>query len=292
MSAISGRLPVPGAVLYYEVRGRGPLLLISQSGEGDAGRSTDLVAHLVDAHTVVTYDRRGLSRSALSESATQSVTLAQHADDAHRLLAHLTDEPASLLGCSLGASIGLHLALRHPEQVGVLVAHEPVTPRLLRAEERSHHEAELREIQEMHRREGLTPTLKAVAKVLGIDLANPNAEADLTPQPMSPQRVRNFDFFIEHDFAAILNDDIDVVRLDNVATTIVPAAGRSTPHTVFDRRCAVALADLLGTALHEFPGGHNGNTTHPRAYAAQLRHVLSSACGTPHETLAEAATKH
>ena len=30
-------LPVPGASLYYEVRGSGPVLLISQSGEGDAG---------------------------------------------------------------------------------------------------------------------------------------------------------------------------------------------------------------------------------------------------------------
>ncbi|MDP4500939.1 hypothetical protein [Nonomuraea turcica] len=34
------------------------MLLISLSGEGDADRSTDLVDQLVNAYTVVTYDRR------------------------------------------------------------------------------------------------------------------------------------------------------------------------------------------------------------------------------------------
>ena len=61
------------------------------------------------------------------------------------------------------------------------------------------------------------------------------------------------------------------------STRIVPAAGRTTPRTDFDHRCAVALADMVGTDLREFPGGHNGNTTHPRAYAAQLRQILQNA---------------
>src|SRR5215211_2630031 len=82
----TGTLPVPGATLFYEVRGAGPLLLISQSGEGDANRSADLVDHLAADHTVVTYDRRGLSRSTLTDP-TRPGTLADHADDAHRLLA-------------------------------------------------------------------------------------------------------------------------------------------------------------------------------------------------------------
>ncbi|NUT96449.1 MAG: alpha/beta hydrolase [Saccharothrix sp.] len=268
----SGQLTVPGATLHYQVRGTGPVLLIAQSGEGDADRSTDLVDHLADAHTVITYDRRGLSRSTLDDPA---VTLAQHADDVHRLLAALTDEPAAVLGCSLGASLGFHLALAHPEQVRVLLAHEPVTPRLLPAAERARHEAELREIQEVHRRDGLTATFGMIARVLGIDPANPDAEPDRTPQPLTPQRIRNFDFFVEHDFTAILNDTLDVSALADSPTRIVPIAGRTTPRTVFDHKCAVALATLLGTEPHEFPGGHNGNTTHPRAYAESLRVLLA-----------------
>ncbi|WP_234443478.1 hypothetical protein [Streptomyces sp. NRRL B-24484] len=50
--------------------------------------------------------------------------------------------------------------------------------------------------------------------------------------------------------------------------------GRTTPHQVFDRRCAALLADRLGTAPAEFPGGHNGNLTHPRAFAARLTALL------------------
>jgi len=44
----------------------------------------------------------------------------------------LRDEPASVFGNSSGAIIGLELAARHPEQVRVLVAHEPPLFELLR----------------------------------------------------------------------------------------------------------------------------------------------------------------
>jgi sucrose-6-phosphate hydrolase SacC (GH32 family) len=68
---------VPGATIYYEVRGTGPMLLISESGDGDAGRSIDLVSRLTDDYTVVTYDRRGLSRST-PDNPDQAVTLVEH----------------------------------------------------------------------------------------------------------------------------------------------------------------------------------------------------------------------
>ncbi|OLF11452.1 alpha/beta hydrolase [Actinophytocola xinjiangensis] len=273
-TATTGTLPVPGATLHYEVRGTGPLLLISQSGEGDANRSTDLVDHLADDHTVLTYDRRGLSRS----TPTRPATLPDHADDVHHLLAALTDKPALMLGCSLGAVIGLHLAVRHPGQISTLIAHEPVAPWLLPAAERAHHERELLDLQHTYRDGGLPAALPQIAAVLGIDPTNQDTEPNLTPQPMTPQRIANFDHFIQHDFTAVVHDaldEADIAALTDVR--IVPAAGRTTPRTVFDHRCAQRLATLLDTDLTEFPGGHNGNTTHPRAYAAQLRHTLHNA---------------
>jgi len=268
-------LPVPNATLYYEVRGTGPLLLISQSGEGDAGRSKDLVDQLVTDYTVVTYDRRGLSRSTLDDPA-RGATLAEHADDVHRLLAELTGTPALMLGCSLGASIGLHVAVDHPGRISTLVAHEPVTPRLLPAGQRAHHEKELERIQQIYRRDGLSAAFTLIAEVLGIDPANQDTEPDLTPQPLNHQRISNFGFFIEHDFSAVVGDTLDVAALKDTSTRIVPVTGRTTPRTVFDHKCAAALASLVGADLHEFPGGHNGNTTHPRAYAAALRAVLNA----------------
>jgi hypothetical protein len=35
--------------------------------------------------------------------------------------------------------------------------------------------------------------------------------------------------------------------------------------------CAAAVADRLGTSLVEFPGGHAGFISHPRAFAEKLR---------------------
>ncbi|WP_214321321.1 alpha/beta fold hydrolase [Nonomuraea sediminis] len=267
-------LRVPGATLHYDVRGTGPMLLISQSGEGDADRSVDLVDQLVDRYTVITYDRRGLSRSVMDDPE-GGVTMRDHADDVHRLLAAVTDEPVAMLGCSLGAVIGLHLSVAHPEQIHTLVAHEPVAPWLLPADEADHHRRELAELQTIHRRDGWTAAVKEVARVLGIDPASQDKEPGLTPQPMTPARGANFDFFLAHDFTAVIEDTLDLALLGG--TRIIPAAGRTTPREVFDYRCAQELARIVGTDIAEFPGGHNGNLTHPRAYAARLVECLSSA---------------
>ncbi|WP_086826542.1 alpha/beta fold hydrolase [Streptomyces sp. NRRL B-24572] len=272
-----GTLDVPGAVLHYQVRGAGPTLLISQSGEGDADRSTDLVARLTDSYRVITYDRRGLSRSRL-DAPERGATLVEHADDVQRLLVTLTDGPALMLGCSMGAVIGLHAAVRHPGLIRTLVAHEPVAPRLLPAEERTRHEQELTALQDLYRREGLSVVLPEIARTLGIDPTGTDAEPGLTPQPMNALRVANFDHFIRHDFTAIVHDTLDPAALAHTGTRIVPAVGRTTPRTVFDRRCAASLAELVGEEPAEFPGGHNGNTSHPEAYATRLRQVLAEAC--------------
>jgi pimeloyl-ACP methyl ester carboxylesterase len=52
----------------------------------------------------------------------------EHADDVHRLLAELTDEPAAMPGCSMGAAIGLHLALHHPGQISWASTRPTPTP--------------------------------------------------------------------------------------------------------------------------------------------------------------------
>lgn len=276
MVKASGTLTVPGALLHYQVHGTGPLLLISQSGEGDADRTTDLVAHLTHSYTVVTYDRRGLSRSRL-DAPEQGATLAEHADDVHRLLASLTDTPAVMLGCSLGAVIGMHAAVQHPEQIHTLIAHEPVAPRLLPDDERARHERELAALQDLYLRKGLAAALPEIARTLGIDPAATDTEPDLTPQPINALRAANFDYFIRHDFTAVIHDTLDIDALKGISTHIVPAVGHTTPRTVFDYRAATALAALLGRELHELPGGHNGNTSHPRAYATRLREILNAA---------------
>jgi pimeloyl-ACP methyl ester carboxylesterase len=268
----TGLLPVDGATLYFEQRGEGPLLFISQSGEGDARRTVDLVDALTDDFTVLTYDRRGLSRSALDDHE-RPVTMADHADDAHRLLAHVADGPAFMLGCSFGAVIGLHLAARHGEQLDTLIAHEPVAPWLLDSDVDAHRR-ELTELQSLFAAGGLPAALPAITASVGIDTLGADTEPDLTPQPMDEQRRTNFAHFITTEFTAVRTDPGCRERLGGTTTRILPAVGRTTPTTVFDHQAAHRLSSLLGRPVVTFPGGHNGNTTHPRAWAAQLRTTL------------------
>ncbi len=58
-------LEVPGGRLNYEVRGWGPVLSLIGGGPADADVFTRLSGFLADGYPVVTYDPRGLRRSAL-----------------------------------------------------------------------------------------------------------------------------------------------------------------------------------------------------------------------------------
>jgi hypothetical protein len=63
MNALIATLDVPGATLHDEVRGDGPVLLMICGGVYDAAGYAGLADQLADRCTVVTYDRRGNSRS-------------------------------------------------------------------------------------------------------------------------------------------------------------------------------------------------------------------------------------
>ncbi|MFF4402304.1 alpha/beta fold hydrolase [Streptomyces sp. NPDC001480] len=277
-AATARSLSVPGATLHYQVEGSGPVLLLSQSGEGDADRTVDLVPHLADTFTVVTYDRRGLSRSTLDDPA-RPLTMAEHADDVARLLAEVTDGPALMAGFSMGGAIGLQVVARHPGVLATLVAHEPVTPRLLPDADRAEHAAELTAIQEAYTAGGPAAAFAAIARHLGIDPAHDDTEEGLTPQPMTPRRQANFGHFLGTEFTAVTTDACDpaepVRAAARAGTRIVAAVGRTTRPTVHTYRCALALAGLLCTEPVVFPGGHNGATAFPRATARTLKTVFA-----------------
>src|ERR1700730_5256787 len=93
-------LDVPGARLYYEQRGAGPLLLMIGSPMDSTG-FTGLASALARDYTVVTYDPRGIGGSS-REDTTQDVTPEQQADDVRRLLSALGGEPADVFGSSGG----------------------------------------------------------------------------------------------------------------------------------------------------------------------------------------------
>jgi pimeloyl-ACP methyl ester carboxylesterase len=87
-------LDVPGARLYYEVRGQGPLLVLV-GAPMDAGSFGPLAELLAGDYTMLTTDPRGINRSPVDDPG-QDSTPEMRADDLSRLVAHLDLGPAAL----------------------------------------------------------------------------------------------------------------------------------------------------------------------------------------------------
>lgn len=121
-------LATPEVDLVYDVEGplptadgRPPLLMIGQPMDASGFRA--LASHLGD-RTVVTYDPRGLGRSVRHDGGTDSNPKVQ-AQDLHALVAELGSGPVDVFASSGGAVTGLAWVSAFPEDVHVLVAHEP-----------------------------------------------------------------------------------------------------------------------------------------------------------------------
>jgi pimeloyl-ACP methyl ester carboxylesterase len=269
-------LRVLGASLYYEVRGRGPVLLLISAGAADAASFNGIAIHLADHYTVVSYDRRGYSRSPL-DNPEEEQRLEMHSDDAHRLLATLSSEPAYVFGSSGGAKIGLDLAIRHPEQVHTLIAHEPPVMELLPEAERP--VMGLPPIAGRPR----TPldNLQKFREILGVsyDDREPDVELPYESPETSARLAANRVFLATHEATMYPRYTLDIAALSATPTRIVIAAGKATLGH-FPYRVATLLAERLGTAVVAFPSHHAGYVSHPRAFAEQLRKVLNGEAGT------------
>src|SRR5262245_14922222 len=264
-------LKVPGASLYYEVRGSGPLLLMIAGGPADAGAFAGIAPLLAKRYTVVTYDPRGNSRSPFDGPA-QDWSAEVHADDASRLLAAAGTGPAYVFGSSGGALVGLALVERHPEQVRTLVAHEPPALELL--PDREQRRAATQEIYETYRREGVGP---AMAKFLAGTGLQPPAPPQGQPTPEMTEGMarmgRNVDLFLAHGLRRISAYLPDIPALRNGSTNVVVGGGEASRRQPA-YEAGAALADQLGTPVVHFPGGHGGFGSDPAAFAETLHRAL------------------
>jgi pimeloyl-ACP methyl ester carboxylesterase len=96
-----------------------PILLVPPAGATAStwGAAAEQLARI---GRVITYDRRGYARSGGEPVHSMST----HTTDAAALLEHLRSTPAVLVGTSAGAAIVVDLAVRRPDLVRVVVAHE------------------------------------------------------------------------------------------------------------------------------------------------------------------------
>jgi clorobiocin biosynthesis protein CloN7 len=275
--SVAHTLDVPGARLYYERRGTGPLLLLIGSPMDSTGFS-GLAGALADRYTVVTYDPRGIGNSSREDSS-QDLTPEQQAGDVQRLLSVLGGEPAHVFGSSGGAVVGLALVTAHADQVRTLVAHEPPVVELLPDAELAR--VQVQDIYDTYRADGADMAMAKFMAHAGLG-GQPGEQTDAPRWEPSPEQVARMraatDVFLAHLIRPTTRYRPDIEALRAASTRIVVAAG-ATSKGQLANRSAMALADRLGTPVVEFPGDHGGFMAQPEQFGRVLDQVLTQMSG-------------
>jgi pimeloyl-ACP methyl ester carboxylesterase len=280
-------LEVPGATLTYDIRRNDattdpPLFLIG-SPMAAAGFAS-LMSRFPD-RTIITYDPRGSERSKKADPSSES-TPDQHADDLHRVIQAIGGGPVDMFASSGGATNALALVARHPEDVRVVVAHEPPIATVLPDSENA--KAAARAVHETYKRSGFNAGMAHFIAVVSHEGEFPDGFAQQpAPDPAmfgmpTEDDGKRDDVLMAQNMVAGSHYELDFDALRKATTRIVLAAGVEGAGTMANRG-AHAVADRLGMSAVIFPSGHAGflggeygQQGDPDAFAAKLREVLAT----------------
>jgi pimeloyl-ACP methyl ester carboxylesterase len=236
---------------------------------GDAGLFSRVAERLADEFTVISYDRRGNSRSPRPKGWT-STDSPEQAADAAALLEALDALPAAVFGTSTGASIALSLVLGHPAAVRGVVAHEPpimgvlADPEPVQAQGRA-------VIEPAMAIGGPRAAMEAFMRLLCGDAAIDAAEPELRERALG-----NGETFFNFELGAIDALVPDEQALAAVEVPVHPAMSSGSPP--FFHEATSWLAARLGVVAREIPG-HAAYLDRPDALADALRPLLREMAG-------------
>lgn len=262
-----GRVATDGDDLYYEVRGSGPPLLMIHGGIVDASsyaRAADLLA---SEFTVITYDRRGYSRSSRRDP--QNFEIGQQARDAVAVLHAAGHASAIVVGNSGGAIIGLEMARSHPETVTLLVAHEPPAMRVLPDADAA--QTDVARVYLTTWERGADEGLRHFFALNPV----PRTEADVAAVSEEARaRMRgNVEFFLKQEmlpFAAYM-PDCKAIQAHGVPVVMgVGELSREQRHG----QVPAFLAEHLACPLVIFPGHHTSFQGMAEEWTTTLRRVM------------------
>lgn len=277
-----GLAEADGVSLYYERRGEGPPLLLITGGGGDAGYYAAMADILARDYTVLTYDRRGNSRSRLTGWPAR-ITLAQQSEDAIAVLRANGFASAWIFGNSGGASIALDLAAYHPDAVDGVIVHEPPVPRVL--PDAREYLAIYDEIERLLRTEGWLAAFTHFQVKVGsipdreqsrILRAMLHPELVFGPGPMLEMMTRvsgNWAYLTEYEIRSFIEYEPDLDRIASNPAPVILGYGTQSRDPVAIQMSTVT-AERLGAPCAEFPGAHTGPLDEPAAFAAAVQRLL------------------
>ncbi|HBV93872.1 MAG TPA: alpha/beta hydrolase [Chloroflexi bacterium] len=261
--------------------GRPPLFMIGQPMDASGFRT--LASYFPD-RTVVTYDPRGLGRSVRKDGRVDHLPSIQ-ADDVHTVIRALGVGPVEMFASSGGAVTALALVAAYPNDVTVLVAHEPpLLPVLPDAEAAARARANFRDAYVAKGRGAGMAAFIAMTSWQGefTDdyFAQPTPDPAQFGMPSEDDGSRDDPLLSDRSWAVNgYRPDFDALAA--APTRIVIAVGEESAGT-FTGRTSVATADLLGQQATVFPshhagflGGDSGYAGQPEPFARRLRDVLT-----------------
>jgi pimeloyl-ACP methyl ester carboxylesterase len=271
----TGHLSVPGAFIYYETYGSGPLLLCISGANGNVDIWQPIAAHLSSSHnyTVAIYDRRGYSRSHLAPTMPQDYSrrLETDVDDANLLIEHLSPhKPATVLGSSSGAIVALQLLLSYPKNLSTLIAYEPPALSLLPDFEAL--KAAQQDVYDTYRASGIPP---AMLKFAALQRMNPHDIPLSIDTSTNPYLSGNLQTWFEREFLQYPFHSFDVAEFDQYKDKLVLANGKATNPLGSHYKTNPVLGEKLKMELVYFAGDHFGYTGRTmQDFAADLMAVL------------------
>ena len=280
-------LETNGADIVYDVHGplpaaggRPPLFMIGQPM--DASGFSTLASYFPD-RTVITYDPRGLARSVRKDRGTDHSPTVQ-AEDVHAVIKALGVGPVEMFASSGGAVTALALVAAYPDDVTILVAHEPpLVPVLPDAAAAERALAGVRDAYQAGGRGAGMAAFIAMTSWPGefSDAYFARPAPDPAQFGMSAEDDGSRDDPVLSDrSSAVSGYHPDFAALAASPARIVIAVGEESLD-VFTGRTSAATAALLGQQATVFPSHHGGfmggdsrYAGQPEAFASRLREVL------------------
>lgn len=112
----TGLARINHASIHYEMAGEGMPFVMIHAGVADSRQWNNEFAYFSQIYRVLRYDLRGYGQSEPVDGEYN------HLEDLRELLAHLeVQEPLVLMGCSMGGSLAMDLALTQPSGVRALI---------------------------------------------------------------------------------------------------------------------------------------------------------------------------
>ena len=243
----------------------------------------DLVAELAQNYSVITFDRRGNSRSRLKPHA--DIDLDDQATDVVAILDHADLEDAFVFGSSAGALTTLSLLTSYADRVAAAVVHEPPAIRVL--PDVDQRVAYFDDLMGIAAREGSLPAMlkfaagtmdkptKLFDSKLGrtVGTAGVKVAMRLSPKNEMNRLFRNADLLMRAEMPSFVQYQPDLEALRNTSVRWAFGVGVESEGRYYSRP-ARQLSAEVGVPCLEFPGGHLGYQRHAKLFVERLQEFI------------------